>query len=439
MRALQRGVDSPICWTRADCSSLFLDVCGWVQREWYRSQLSSNDTRYTRALLGVLCILWILGILFGAHSTSVFALTPGLIFSNYRVWTFFTAGLFETSVSMGAINISVYLLVAPMLERAWGSYSFAKFVAVSNLCSMVAIFFSMVACYAATEFEPCLFNPVCGFSGVNAAFAVALKQKFGEKSVITGVRFVDSLRFKHLPMLLGWLSLLLWITGRLGGKEAPLVFFGTFFSWVYLRFFMWDASTGVVGDLRPEFGAATFFPDWVPGVRGVVEGVGTVVFQAAWKMGFFAEAVRTNASLPVTQPTTQTEVLGAGLAHGASTLGSASGSDLYRSPDPTSERRRLLAIKAIDDKLAELARQPNNNMMHGYAPDMHTTPAQSQATLPMAHDSALSPEAAAASTSPAQLAQASSALVDAALPSEEEMAQMEAALAKPAQQAPATN
>lgn len=406
-----------------------------LQREWYRSTLSSNDCRYTRALLGVLCILWILGILFGAHSTSVFALTPGLIFSNYRIWTFFTAGLFETSVSMGAINIGVYLLVAPMLERSWGSYSFAKFVAVSNLCSMVAIFFAMVACYAATEFEPCLFNPVCGFSGVNAGFAVALKQRFGEKSVVTGVRFVDALRFKHLPMLLGWLSLALWITGRLGGKEAPLVFLGTFFSWIYLRFFMWDAQTGVVGDLRPEFGAASFFPDWIPGVRGVVEAVGTVVFQALWSMGFFVEAVRTNASLPVTQP--QPEVLGAGNAHGATLGGSstaAGGTDPYRTPDPTSERRRLLAIKAIDDKLAELARQPNNNMIgHGYAPDQHTPSQQTQQQqpLPMTHDSALSPEAAAASPSHAQ-AQVSSALVDAALPSEEEMAQMEAALAKPA-------
>jgi hypothetical protein len=43
-----------------------------------------------------------------------------------------------------------------MLERSWGGYTFLKFIGVTNLCIMWSIFFSMVACYAATEYEPCL-------------------------------------------------------------------------------------------------------------------------------------------------------------------------------------------------------------------------------------------------------------------------------------------
>ena len=258
---------------------------------------------------------------------------------------------------------------------------------------------------------------------------------------------------QHLPIFLGWISLALWLTGRLGGKEAPLIFFGTFFSWVYLRFFMTDSSTGVVGDLRPEFSSATFFPDLF-GLRALVEFAGTVVFQSLFRMGLFADTVRTNASLP-TSMASPSNALGLGLGlglggfanglsgggggggggAGLSSSSSSSGAD-YRTVDPTAERRRLLAIKAIDDKLAELARQPNNNM---YPPSeqqqlLPSAAAASPAAQQQQHDSALSPDQQQqqqGASSPAALAQSSSALVQHALPSEEELAQMEAALAQP--------
>ena len=67
-----------------------------------------------------------------------------------------TAGLYENSFFMGLINICVYVAVAPMLERSWGGYSFIKFIGVVNLCVAVTVWLCMVACYAATEFEPCL-------------------------------------------------------------------------------------------------------------------------------------------------------------------------------------------------------------------------------------------------------------------------------------------
>lgn len=68
-----------------------------------------------------------------------------------------TAGLYENSFFMGLINILVYVAVAPMLERSWGGYSFLQFICVVNLCVAVTVWLCMVACYAATEFEPCLY------------------------------------------------------------------------------------------------------------------------------------------------------------------------------------------------------------------------------------------------------------------------------------------
>lgn len=187
---------------------------------------------------------------------------------------------------------------------------------------------------------------MCGFSGVNAAFAVALKQKFGERSCVPGVRFIDAVKFKHLPMVLGWVSLALWLSGSVGGKEAPLIFCGTFFAWIYLRFFMTDAATGVVGDLRAEFASATFFPD-VGRLRPLVEFAGTVVFQAFFSCGFFADAVRTNASLP-----TSSNEGGSAAQHGGHHGAMGGPSDAYRNVDPTAERRRLLAIKVDTHRTA---------------------------------------------------------------------------------------
>ena len=104
-------------------------------------------------------------------------------------------------------------------------------------------------------------------------------------------------------------------------------------------------------------------------------------------------------------------------------------------PSPPPSHRH----QAIDDKLAELARQPNNSM---YPPELSggggttahaafAADAQPQSGTAATAQAASSPSQ---SQSQAQAqAAASSALAAATLPSEEELEKMEAALAKPAQ------
>jgi hypothetical protein len=55
-------------------------------RAWYDSTFVGDATRYSRALLGVLIVLWTLGMLFGRFATDLFALTPGYALGNYYVW-----------------------------------------------------------------------------------------------------------------------------------------------------------------------------------------------------------------------------------------------------------------------------------------------------------------------------------------------------------------
>lgn len=227
----------------------------------------------------------------------------------------------------------------------------------------------------------------------------------GERPCIPGVKFLEIVKLKHIPMVVGWVSLLLWMFGSLGGKEAPLVFFGTFFSFLYLRFFMRDDTTGVVGDLRPEFSSATFFPDLF-GIRPIVEFAGTIVFQTLYRFGLFQEAVKSNQSLPTSSE--MTSLQHGNTAHSSNGSANASMSpDPYRTVDPTAERRRLLAIKAIDDKLAELARQPTTNVLANYPMELNNT------SHLASNPSIVSP---------------ASSLPSVALPSDEELATMEAAL-----------
>lgn len=215
-------------------------------------------------------------------------------------------------------------------------------------------------------------------------------------------------------MFLGWVSLILWLTGGLGGKEAPLIFFGTFFAWVYLRFFMRDGETGQVGDLRNEFSLATFFPD-ILGLRPLVEFAGTIVFQTLYRFGFFTEAVKSNASLPTTS---ETIPIHPNISNANATLAAGGGGDLYRNVDPTAERRRLLAIKAIDDKLAELARQPATSMSY---PDLNP--------LASPNDTLLNGNGVSGSGALDTPISPSSLDSSVTLPSEEELAEMEKALA----------
>lgn len=93
---------------------------------------------------------------------------------------------------------------------------------------------------------------------MNAAFAVALMQRFPDRSIVPSI---DLIKCRHLPMMI-WISgLLIWFGTAPYGGDGLLMFYGVLFSWIYLRFFMVDPDTNIIGDLRNEFEIAEFFPD----------------------------------------------------------------------------------------------------------------------------------------------------------------------------------
>lgn len=338
---------------------------------------TSGECLISSIILGLWCLLWTVAQMAPALVEANLALTPGVIFSNYYLWTFITAGLVDTSFSMGLINILVFIGVAPMLEKSWGRFTFIKFILVVLPLVNFSLLLSMVFFYWMTESAHFLFDAICGFTALNAAFAIALKQKFANQTIIHSV---DSIRFKHLPLILFLISFILFLTGNMGGKECPFILFGLFYAWVYLRYFLRDEQTGQTGDLRPDFRFHTLFSvlNNIPPVHHLLIVVENITFTIVNKTGLLDDAIKSSQTLPTTNnqslhQSSSSSSLNSSAAASVSVSASSFPSSTSSSSivttvpatdrpviptlsDPTAERRRLLAIKAIDEKLAELAK-----------------------------------------------------------------------------------
>ena len=305
------------------------------------------------------------------------------------------------SVVQGVLHVLVLLCLCPVLERGVGSRPLLVLLLVVVVCVHLTLFACMVLLYALTEAEGFLFNVWCGASSMTAAVLVALKQRYPDSSVlpVSSAAFppLSRLQVQQLPFLACWASVLLGLLGWVGAKEAPLMLLGVLYSFLYLRFYQRDPDTGAVGDMRSDMAFATLFPD-VLGLRGVVNLLVTVPFHALMRAGCFSDAIRSAALLPP-----QSAVAAPPSASDATAL--LVGAAAARAVDPQAERRRILAIKAIDEKLAQLA----HNHSAQTAQQMHTLDDSGAAE---------SSSASASQTSVDSLDQAS-------LPGEEELQRLE--------------
>ena len=310
---------------------------------------SAPELRVSRWTSAALLLFLLLGVAAPHSAGAVLGLVPGYTLSNYYLWTLLTAGLLHTDLLLGALNVAAFVSWSPCLERVWGSRSWLLYLALVDVCIQVVVFALMVALYAVTESELFLFRAVCGFSGVNAAVAVALKQRWPDQPIVPlpSLPAAQSVRYEHMPFIVCSLSVAAWVLGVLSVDAPLVVLLGTATSFVYLRFYAVDPDTGEVGDLRTEFSFAALFPD-VLGVRGSVNLLAAVPFHLLMRTGLFESALKSHAGRAAaasadSDPNT------------ASLLLPPLQSDAFRTVDPQAERRRQLAIKAIDDKLRQLA------------------------------------------------------------------------------------
>uniref|UniRef100_T1IMS9 Transmembrane protein 115 n=1 Tax=Strigamia maritima TaxID=126957 RepID=T1IMS9_STRMM len=263
----------------------------------------------------------------------VLSVTPGyLIPPSTWIWTAFTHCFVETHFWQVAADIVTVGLCGKLMEPLWGAQEMLTFFAIVN----VGVALTSTAYYLFVYM--CTFNPailfeihIHGLAGYVAGVSVAVKQIMPDHVLIHSP--LGKMRNRNVPLNVLLLSLILWSVGLLEGTYSCMFLSGVLVSWLYLRFFQ-PHSNGSSGDIAESFTFASFFPNVL---QPPIAIVCNTIYEFLVKLKICHKPIKHTAipssitiSLPGTDP------------HDA-------------------ERRRQIAIKALNDRLnkPEPARWPS--------------------------------------------------------------------------------
>ncbi|RWQ96707.1 rhomboid family protein [Paecilomyces variotii] len=315
-------------------------------------------------------------------------------------WTLLTATFVEQNIFTVILNAATLFYGGKYLERAWGSREFGKFIVIVALVSNAVTvllyliwdsfdgdhlrgydFFSHDEC--TTDCSPAdtlglSRTPICGGVALQGAFLVAFKQLVPEHTV-TILRGVIKVRVKHFPSLF---LLLNTISGVAFGTDtaAVLAWVGLLTSWTYLRFYkrqpdLSGTSTsglGIKGDASETFAFAGFFPDAVqPAISLVADKIFDILVSVKVCTPFSDEAIASSNE----------QVLARGEAGLPSLLNNGRGGTRGMGKREEAERRRALALKALDQRLQAATAARAQSQSGVSSPPTHTSSPVATATV----------------------------------------------------------
>ncbi|KAM7504450.1 hypothetical protein LguiB_003354 [Lonicera macranthoides] len=183
-------------------------------------------------------------------------------------WNLITAGYVEQSVYGVVISTVGLLFLGKLLEPIWGSKEFLKFIFIANFLTSVCVFITAISFYYITRQENYLYMPISGFHGVLSGFLVGVKQIVPDQE-LTLLR----VKVKWLPSLTLLLSIAISFFVEDSGKYLPTLIFGTYVSWIYLRYWQTKQEMKLRGDPNDEFAFSTFFPEFL---RPVIDPIASI-------------------------------------------------------------------------------------------------------------------------------------------------------------------
>lgn len=272
--------------------------------------------------------------------------------SIYYLWTISTSTFVEQNVLNLLINITAVYLGGRYLERAWGSTGFGTVVLIAAIVPNLMVIPTYIAWGFFMRNNTRADTPITGAITLQAAFLVAFKQLVPEHTV--SLYKVVKIRVKHFPAIF---LLLNTFSGIVFGTDTALLlgWYGMVTTWVYLRFFKHQpelgSSTGglrVRGDASETFAFATFFPNALqPPIAAVCDQIYILCCNLKIIRPFSDEAIASSneqaaareGSLP--------------------TLMSSSRGARPMNKREEAERRRALALKALDERLNAASSQAN--------------------------------------------------------------------------------
>ncbi|KAI7884262.1 DUF1751-domain-containing protein [Lichtheimia hyalospora FSU 10163] len=281
----------------------------------YRLQLTADDPTETNVFLGCPFI----GVL------------PGL--ALYNPWTFLTAAFYEDNVFKLIASALIFLLCGKYLERAWGSRELLKYVMITATLSNVMTWFGiLVSFYISSDSDYLYKIQINGMAGVFSAFLVAFKHLIPEHRIALLGNAV-TIRVKNLIGVATAGSIVSLILFR-AIVFYNLVNIGWVIGWIYIRFFKYQ--DGIRGDHSEAFALVTFFPEFL---HPILRPVTNIVYGIFVRLGVCTPASRNYAYDLESQS------------------GIRSVSPLPGSARAEAERRRALALKALDMRLS--TKQPS--------------------------------------------------------------------------------
>ncbi|KAH7392710.1 eukaryotic integral membrane protein-domain-containing protein [Pyrenochaeta sp. MPI-SDFR-AT-0127] len=272
-------------------------------------------------------------------------------------WVFALATVVEQNVLGLVITGLTIFYGGRYLERAWGSHEFTKFILFVAMIPNILSFLLYLVGYLLTGKGSTLHTTISGGIAIQAGFLVAFKQLVPEHTVAIAKGLIR-MRVKHFPAIF---LLANTISGIVLGTETAmfLAYFGFMTAWIYLRFFrispsLSSAATGdgsvIKGDASDTFSFAHFFPEPLQTPIGTLaEGIYNTLISLNVCTPFSSQDIdagneqasaRAEGGLPsIMNPNSRG-------GRGGGTRAEA-------------ERRRALALKALDQRLhAASARGP---------------------------------------------------------------------------------
>ncbi|XP_038866888.1 transmembrane protein 115-like [Salvelinus namaycush] len=287
----------------------------------------ANMSVVVKSISAIVLLLYLLS--WAVDTPYALGVTPGYLFPpNFWIWTLVTHAVVEQHVWGVAANLGTVMACGRLLEPLWGALELLIFFTVVNISAGLLAGLSYLLTYVVTFDLDYLFAVrVHGTPALLGGVLVALKQTMGDTTVLR----VPQVRLKAAPALVLLCFSLLCLSGLLE-SAAPLAAysFGALAGWVYLRFYQ-RHSRGR-GDMSDHFAFASFFPEVVQPVVGLLAGL---VHAALVKIKVCRKMVKrydvgAPSSITISLPGT----------------------------DPQdAERRRQLALKALNERLKKVEDQ----------------------------------------------------------------------------------
>ncbi|XP_006454080.1 hypothetical protein AGABI2DRAFT_189397 [Agaricus bisporus var. bisporus H97] len=278
-----------------------------------------------------------------------FLLIPGTSF--FSPWTFLTSALVELSIFEFIATMIFVPASLKYLERLWGAVETIKFIVVTIVASNIIAFgLNWIEFMATGWSDQFLYGmQYHGQMALQIALLVAFTQLIPEHQV--QIMGIFKARVKSLPMAYLTLSTVLCFLGW----QDPwiLIQFGWFVGWVYLRFYKKNhvetvGGVDTYGDRSETFSLISWFP---PFMHRPLTLLGNLVFSLANRFHLI--------------PTS------------AADLESGTYNQVPLSARAEAERRRALALKALDQRLANTS-SPVGSTSTNTAPQAAHTQSVSQ-------------------------------------------------------------